>query len=114
MPKSKKKSAPTAATVQSANTIQQNQDSTICEKFQEISPRELKTLRSFALLSEDNKNYLLNLADLLLKNYNNGEAEKLEEDEILGMLNSLSDEPLHDYYLYLLNLKNTITKEQLK
>lgn len=38
----------------------------------------------------------------------------MNDAEILNMLNSLDDETLHYFYLHLLTLKNTITKEKSK
>lgn len=38
----------------------------------------------------------------------------MNDTERLSMLKSLDDDALHRFYLYLLNLKNTITEEKSK
>lgn len=74
MSTSKKKSAPTAATVQSASTIYQDHDSTTGEEVQGPTPWELELVSAFQRLSREKKEDVIQFADFLLERQYKGEC----------------------------------------
>ena len=67
MLKSKKKSAPTAATVQSAKFFRQSQDTINSEETQALDDRGAKLLLAFRKLSKEDKKDIIGLLNFMLE-----------------------------------------------
>lgn len=74
MAKSKKKSAQTAATVQSAKLVQHNQDNTNREEVQDLTNCKVELLSAFRKLSKEDKEDIIQFAEFLLEKQRKGEC----------------------------------------